>query len=94
MLSKCNLYRYVLADRAAVLVDDMKPREITDLTWSCASCRHAAPALFQAINVRAAVTGLKVGGASHFYNFFAIFFISPFFLPIDDIKQAAVMSIS
>ena len=49
----------VLADRAAVLVDDMSPRAIVDLTWACASCRHAAPTLFQAIDVRAAITGLK-----------------------------------
>lgn len=49
----------VLADRAAALVDKMSTRSLVNLTWACASCRHAAPSLFQAIDVHAAVNGLK-----------------------------------
>ena len=49
----------VLAERAAAVTEDMSPRSVIDLAWACASCRHAAPALFQQIDIRAAVTGLK-----------------------------------
>ena len=48
----------VLSDRAAALVDDMSPRQCADLSWALASCRHAAPAAFGALGVRAAVGGL------------------------------------
>ena len=37
----------VLAERAALVVSEMKPRACADLAWALASCRHASPAFFQ-----------------------------------------------
>lgn len=49
----------MLADRAAAVVELMSPRAVVDLAWACATCRHAAPRLFQQMGIRAAVTELK-----------------------------------
>ena len=49
----------VLAERAALVVSEMKPRACADLAWALASCRHASPAFFNGLDVRFATEGLK-----------------------------------
>ena len=42
----------VLAERCAVLVDAMTPRQTADLAWALASCRHSSRAVFRALDAR------------------------------------------
>lgn len=42
----------VLAERAALLVDQMRPRQTVDLSWALASCRHSSRAVFEALDFK------------------------------------------
>jgi len=49
----------VLSNRAARSVVEMKPKDVTNVAWALASCRHANEGLFSAINEYAEQGGLK-----------------------------------
>jgi len=49
----------VLSNRAARSVMEMKPKDVTNVAWALASCRHANEGLFSALNEYAEEGGLK-----------------------------------
>ena len=56
----------VLADRSSVLIKEMSPRQLADLAWALASCRHASHAVFRAMDVSFATDSAKVRKFSPF----------------------------